>query len=310
LFDGTPTKPQTVGDLIGRAFRTYRANIPIFVQVLMWPTLVSIIGKVGVQWGLTEVARKEPAAIMIGLVAMVIGAIIAMISVFILTMRQLAFVRIVNGFAKDYKEAYAFVKTRLWNLLGLIIVGDLIAFWAMIIWAVVVVLAALLMKGGTFMIIISALGMLMSMLGMFATFIVYWLVGFICITLTSCEDVGIGKALGRGFNLTFRDFGRTFLFGFVLSLTVMMMQYPLSLPALLLSLFEVFRHGMSSDFSSDPTKVPLYLLVLTQAWESMVNMILWPVIFVAFGLFYYDLRMRQEGVDVEQKLTLLNQSAT
>ena len=73
------------------------------------------------------------------------------------------------------------------------------------------------------------------------------------------------------------------------------------------SALEFFRHGMSAEHLADPTKVPMYILVLTQAWESLVNMLLWPVTWLTYGLYYYDLRVRQEGLDVLQNLRLLEQ---
>jgi hypothetical protein len=161
------------------------------------------------------------------------------------------------------------------------------------------------------MVVASAVGIFVSLIGLLATVVLFWLIGLVCVSLASCEERTVPAVIGRGFSLTFHDFGRTLLFGLILVTTVSMLSYPLSLPAVLLSLFEFFRQGMNTEALTEPMKaVPLYVLILTQAWESIVNMLLWPVTYLAFGLFYYDLRMRQEGVDVLQKLELLERPAT
>lgn len=308
MFD--PTKPQSVGDLIGRAFRFYRINVPLVVQVLMWPTVISIAGKVAMQWGLATIARKEWAAIYPAGAAIVIGWIVTIIAIFFLTIRQLALVRIANGFSDNFKEAYGFLKARMGTVILLMLIGYLIVGGLMGVWAVEMVLCAFLFKAGPAMIVLGSIGICVGVFGLVLTALIFWLVGLVVLSVVACEETGLGNVITRGFALPMRDFGRTLLLGFVLFVTISTLSYPLSLPAVILSCMEFFRHGMQAGANlSDPTKVPMYILVLTQAWESLVNMLLWPVTWLTYGLFYYDLRVRQEGLDVLQNLRLLEQSS-
>jgi len=307
LFDVRPTKPQSAGDLIGRAFRFYRINIPLVLQVLMWPTVISIGGKVAMQWGFATIARKEWSAVYPAGAAIIIGWIVTIIAVFFLTIRQLALVRIANGFSDNFKDAYSFLKTRIGTVLLLMLIGYLMVAGLCGVWAVEMVLCAFLFKAGTAMIVLGCIGMFVGVMGMVITALVFWLVGLVVLSVVACEETGLGSVIARGVALPMRDFGRTLLIGLILFVTISTLSYPLSLPAVLLSCFEFMRHGMSAEHMTDPTKVPMYILVLTQAWESLVNMLLWPVTWLTYGLYYYDLRVRQEGLDVLQNLRLLEQ---
>lgn len=307
MFDAPATKPQSVGDLIGRAFRFYRINVPLVMQILMWPTVISIAGKVAMQWGFATIARKEWAAIIPAGTAIGIGWIVTVIAIFYLTIRQLALVRIANGFSENFKEAYDFLHKRIWVIILLMLLGYLIACAAIGVWLVEMVLCALLFKAGTAMIVVGSVGFLIGIFGMTVSVLIFWLVGLVVLAVVACEDRGIGSVISRGFSLPMRDFGRTLLLGLLLFITVSALSYPLSLPAVGITFFEFFRHGMSAEHMTDPSKMPMYVLVLTQAWESLVNMLLWPVTWLTYGLFYYDLRVRQEGLDVLQNLRLLEQ---
>src|SRR4030095_1145980 len=53
LFDPPSDHPQSVCDLIGRAFRVYRRKIPLFFKVLIGPTIFATVGSLGLQWAVT-----------------------------------------------------------------------------------------------------------------------------------------------------------------------------------------------------------------------------------------------------------------
>ena len=291
----------SVGDLIGRAFRFWRLHIPLIMQVLLWPTVISIAGKIGIQWGITLFARKDfsiwPAA------ALAIGAgfIITIVTAFLLILRNIALIRLCNGFADDFKEAYEYVRTRSGTLIGLVVLGTILISGVMLLWIGELVIAAVLFRPGTALVFVMAFAMWIGLVGVILSAIMYWAIGAVVMSAMACEEKGIGALIGRGFSLTFNDFGRSLFFAILLIVTVYSLHYPLSLPAICVTVFELFRHGVSSA-NSNPMHMPLYVLVFTEAWESIVNMFIWPVTWLAFGQFYYDLRIRQEGLDVLQTL--------
>jgi len=153
--------------------------------------------------------------------------------------------------------------------------------------------------------------LIVGCLGFLACIVIGVLVYYLAYSIVACEDYSIGGMISRSFKLLFQDFWRSLYFGLLLICAVTLISYPLALPMVLLTLFEFFRQGMSADYLTDPSKMPFYWMVLNQIWESLVNIvILWPIAVVAFGLYYYDLRMRQEAVDLVQRLKLMAAEAS
>ena len=45
--------------------------------------------------------------------------------------------------------------------------------------------------------------------------------------------------------------------------------------------------------------------IVSQVWEQLVSMIVTPISFTCFGLYYCDLRMRQEGLDLIERVQVM-----
>jgi hypothetical protein len=309
LTEAPATTPLSVGDLIGRAIRFFRSNVRLFVKVLLWPTVISIAGKVALNWGCVVFGRRELSLWVPAGCSILFGLVVLLWATFILVLRNLALVRLANGFSSSYEDAYSFVRRRAWVVFALIVCGYLMlgavgCFWLVELWV-----AALMFKPGTALMIAWLLALVLGFCGLVATLFMFGLIGLLVLSVVACEEREF-SAIGRGFALTFNDLGRATLFGMLVLIIVTSLSYPLSLPAVAISMFEVFRHNLSSMATADPARMPVYIIVLTQAWESIVNMLLWPITWIAYGLFYYDLRIRQEGIDVLQNLKLLQQSGS
>jgi len=309
LFDQRSHHPQSVGDLIGRAFRIYRAQIPTFVHILLWPTVFVTAGKVALQWGaasLLPTNMKNLSMLVPGLVAIGIGLLVWMIGLWILTLRQMAAVRLVNGFDTSYEDAHKYIKKHAWSILGLVTLGNVLFGGVALLWIVEIIISAVCIKQGAPLLLYGGIfGVVVGIAGILISLICFLLIACMVLTIAACEEQPLSALVSRGFSLTVKDFGRSLLFGVLLLATLSLLSYPLSLPLVALSVFEFFRHNMSTETLTDPAKMPLYVLVATQVWESLVNMMLWPITFISYGLFYYDLRMRQEGLDVLKNLESL-----
>lgn len=314
MFDAPATKPQSVGDVIGRGFRIYRVNIPLFVQALMWPTIVSMLGKVVFQWGLTTIVRanfREPLLMIYSIIAILVGLVVSLVALYFLTVRQLSFVRLVDGFAESYKEAHKHVSTRGWMVVLIFIVSVILGLGLSALWMIASLVCANFMKIGSSTLTVATIAFIAATGSFFWAVFILGLITMCAMTVVACEKESLAGAILRGFGLIFHDLGRAWLFGVVLAITISAISYPLSLPIVGLTFFEFFRHGVQNSAQmADPSKIPFYVLVLSQAWESTVNMMLWPIIYLSFGLLYYDLRVRQEAVDVVQTLNLLEQKGT
>ncbi len=308
MFEPPSDQPQSVGDLIGRAFRVYRRNIPLFFRVLLGPTIFATIGSLGLQWAITYgVTPDSTQAMSLPLLsALVIAStIIVLAAKWILAVRQLAFVRMMAGFAPDYPAAYEYVSRKRWTVLALYLSGVALIVAAFVAWVLEMALTALLPKVGLVMAMLTVVGLLVGALGLLASVWLIVLVGFLVFSAAACEDVPLTTLISRGLSLTMHDFGRSLAFGVLLVIAITAISYPLTLPVVILSLVDMFREGLSSETIVGSYRMPFYLMVVGQVWESLVNMLLWPVIFMAYGLFYYDLRIRQEGLDLTMRLDAL-----
>jgi len=313
LFDAPPAsvQPQSVGDLIGQAFRIYRSYLPNFLKVLLGPTIVATLGAIGLQWAITyglsldsPTLPSPPVWALIGVsVLTLLGAKL------ILTVRQLAFVRIITGFAADYPSAHEFMKKRQWRLLTVFLVGLIWTVLATGLWAGALVLALELSRTGFLMAMLGLVGVLGAPVGIIACLCTILIVGFLVVSVIACEDQSLTAAISRGLRLTFANFPRSCGFSVLLYLAVTALSFPLSLPLIIVSIWTVLEQGVSGESFLATSRLPFQLIVFSQIWDSLINMLLWPAIFLAFGLFYLDLRLRFEGLDLDRSLDQLEAKA-
>jgi hypothetical protein len=309
LFDAPPDRPQSVGDLIGRAFRIYRRHIPLFFKVLLGPTLASAVGAVGLQWAVSYGIAMGTSWLPVTASVLSMSLILLIWAKWVLTLRQLAFVRITAGFADTYESAYSFISQRKWIILGQYLLAFITSIVLFGLWGALIAVVYFLPRMGLPSMVISLVGILLGITGMVASLCTIMLIGLLVFCVVACENETFGGSITRGFLLAFNDFGRTCSFVLLLFTAVTAISYPLSLPVVALSLGDVVHQGLNSPNLAQSYNVPMYLLIISQLWESVVNMLLWPVIFLAYGLFYYDLRQRQEGLDIIRSLDELESKA-
>lgn len=312
-FEPPPQQLQSVGDLIGRAVRIYRKNYKLIFHVLMWPTIFMTASKVAFHWGVTNLSirmdHKDWSAIgLAGLVATI--GMLSLIGVgFFLQLRQLSFIRMVTGFASSYKEAQDYVMHRKWKIFGLIALAYMSIMFSVFFWAVVISVCAAFFKSNSPTTYALAAGMFLGFVAMLISSSIACVALYFSFAVGACEDLSVGALFGRTFSLVFQDFWRASYFCLLLFIALIVISYPLSLPLVLISIFEFLRQGMTTEFLTDPGKMPFYYTLFNQTWESIVSIITWPISFIAIGLFYYDLRMRKEGIDLVRRLDVISPPA-
>jgi hypothetical protein len=313
LFDSPPEMPQAVGDVVGRAFRACRQNISVIIRVLLVPTIFQTIAGVVLQWvisyGISQVAESKD--MITGFFVFLAGMLslgVMMVASWISTIRLLALTRIQLGFSQDYASGLKNISNKKWSIVGLYFLGTIIVSFLSGIWLAVIMISAVV--GGKTQPLITAVGALTGLWGLVVTFSVYMLVGLISLIVLACEERPLMSVLGRGMQLTFRYFWRAMAFGGLLTLAYTVVSYPLSLPVVALTIFDMFRNGlMSPEGISETYKAPLYVMVVNQVWESLMSVILRPAMFFGFGLFYFDLRLRSDGLDINRRLESFKQKA-
>ncbi len=313
LFDPPPQQLQSVGDLIGRAIRLYRKNFKLFFHVLLWPTVFLTTAKVAFHWGVTNFSvrfdQKDWTLMGISAFVALIG-ILGLISVgFYLTLKQLAFIRLVDGYDSTYNDANAYIMRRKWKIVGLILLSYLFIIGTSILWLVAMSVCMAFFKANTASTYPLFAGIVFSIIGFLVTITITSIALYLAFGVGACEDLPIVGLFKRSLSLLFQDFWRAGYFCTLLFIALMAVQYPLSLPIVLVSIFEFMRQGMTTDFVTDPGKMPFYFTLVNQAWESIISMVTWPISFMATGLFYYDLRMRKEGIDLIRQLDSISKPA-
>jgi hypothetical protein len=313
LFDRPPETPLANGDLIGLAFRACRRNIPLVFKVLFVPTIFLTIGALGAQWvfsyGISSVAATKDivAAMTMFLIASVSSVVLA-VAGWIIAIRQLALVRLLLGFSANWKDAYGFVWRRKWAVIGIGLLASMFLAVAIAGGVIVMVISALIGTQGLRVIPMS-IGMIIGGVAITFSVILYWLVNFVALCMLACEDEPIMSTLGRSLQLMVRYFWRALGFSLVLLLAFTIIGSPLSLPMVIATGIDMFRSGVMSGQISETYKAPIYLMVFNQVWDSLMSLVLRPVAFFAFGLLYYDLRLRSEGLDIKRRLADLKARA-
>ena len=108
--------------------------------------------------------------------------------------------------------------------------------------------------------------------------------------------------VSRGFKLAGKSIFRTLGLGTLICMTAYFISFPLWIPPFVLIGLDAIRIGADLNLAS--SDMPIHWQVLSSAWEPLVEMIISPITFLAYGFFYYDLRLRQEAVDVSLHINL------
>ncbi len=313
LFEPPPQQLQSVGDLIGRAIRIYRKNFKLFFHVLLWPTVFLTAAKVAFHWGVTNLSlrmdQKDWTMMGIASVVALLGMLALLIVGIFLQLKQLSFIRLVTGFADTYQEAYSYVMKRKWKIIVLIFLAYTGICVSVAFWSIVVSVCMAFFKANSASTYALLGGIVIGLIGMAVSLTVSCIALYIAFAVGACEDLSVSGLCKRTFSLLFQDFWRAGYFCTLLFIALMVISYPLSLPLLLVSIFEFMRQGMSPDFLTDPGKMPFYYTLFNQSWESIVSIITWPISFMATGLYYYDLRMRKEGIDLLRQVNIISAPA-
>ena len=295
-------KSLTVGDLIGRAIRIYRLNLKTWLPLLLWPTIICVLGRVILQGSLVALPETDDTFISIACgFAALAGIALVIVTKWILLVRQLAFVRLANGFSDSLSESLSYMSRRQWSVLGASVLVSCILTAVVGLWFLELIASGLLYRRDSILAIPSSLGIIFGIFaGALSCSFIYYVM-FIIFAGIACESSGLTTLVSRGFKLAGKAVFRTLYLGFLIWLTAYLISFPLWLPPLILIGLDALRIGSELNLSQD---VPMHWQVISSAWEPLVEMVIWPITFLSYGFFYYDLRLRQEAVDVSLHLEL------
>lgn len=283
--------PQTTGDLVGRAIRVYRANLRQWAPMLLWPTICVLIGRVIYQASAACIQQTKmalPAALLV-----VIGFTVIVIGKWFLLQKILAFVRLATGFSKTLPDAIAYVRRRKFAIIGMFGLGAVVFLAICMLWTLEIIAGGVVAKAIP---LLSAIAILLGLFGFFLS-VVFMVIAFLfSLTVLACEDGSPTAILSRGFSLSSKRFLRTIGCGLFTALTVNLLATPMWLPISVIGSLDAIR------LAGQVPGLPLYWQVVISMWETLIELITGPILFLAYGFYYYDLRLRYEGVDMLDSL--------
>lgn len=304
------TAPLSAGDIVGRALRIFRVNIKLIARILLLPTIILCLGRVAVAVSITGLAKGGTFTAVSATwgVLLLLGVVLIGIGLFYVYIRQLCLVRLFTGYAETYESAHQFVKNRFWTLLGLGLVWTFASIVLIIFWSIEIAVSVTLLplKG-----MAAGLGWLafsFGILGMLASLIFAMVVSLLVVASMAIDSDDLGALILHSLRLSGRSFGRALLFLILSYTTISLLNCPLSLPMVLLMGISMFMQGLTSG-PAHLYEMPIYYQVISCTWETLINMILGPICYICYGLFYCDLRMRQEGTDLLARLNKLEKEA-
>lgn len=290
---------QSVGDLIGRAIRVYRLNVVEWAKVLIWPTVFTTLGRAMVSAGAAGVGKEMSMQGIAMLLLMLAGVGITLVARWILIVRALGFVRLATGFGPDLSASLAYTKKRMWSILGILILTSSVAMAVATLWLLEIVASVFLYNITA---IPAIIGIIAGVIGMLLSIIFVCIAMYIALCAVACEEGSITTLISKAFAMSSKVVFRTMGAGFMIWLTVFIIATPLWLPLWMVLGLDMVRLGPESFTGNS---VPFHWNLLLSVWESLIDMVCAPVLYLCYGFFYYDLRLRSEGVDLVQNLDAL-----
>ena len=305
-------RPLTLAELLDRSFRLFKHHFWLFVGLMAVPSVLVLVLNVGMLL-LPEVMNSDaaevgpsPAAIVAALAAMaaIFGLLIVYMVSYMVTIGAMtaAVSELYLDRPATIAGAYARVRDRIGRLvllmflivlrLGLLFVACLVPF-------AIMAFGVALSTGGEPAGAAAATGiMLLGMMGgMFIAFI-YSFRYSVAVPALVLEPVTATGAIGRSVALTKQNFWRSAIIVFFATLVTWAGMAIFQMP---------FIAGAAM---ADPETSTAFWLNLAGSVSGAVGgAITGPVMIVALAVFYYDLRIRKEGLDVQLMMTRLDSVA-
>ena len=295
--------------MVGYSVRLARDNARLCIRILLWPALVELVGKIIILIGINALINSGPNhifAVAGGLFTCLIGGAIGMGAEFFMTLRQLALFRLLAGYDSNFQSAYKFVWAKKFQLLGAMALTYFLTTAAVGVWVIEMTLSAVIMASKAF-ILVGFIGTCIGLVGIIFSLIWTFLPVMFIAPALAIEDRPLSKMLGWSFKLSFKTIFRSTGFLLLITIVLFILSSVLNIPPSVLSAVEMARQYMGEHVI--PKAPNLYVSIFASVWRSAANMVLSPMVFFAMGLYYLDLRMRTEGLDITRRLESLPRPA-
>jgi hypothetical protein len=306
-------RPLTTSELIDRGFALYRAHFAGFLLLALLAQTAPLLGQLLVTATNLNPTPNEfldkPAAALtksglilgIGLIAQIIVFGFQIIATFYIADAYLGKIPSVTAcFRKFSTRIIAGIWTCLVHrvLIGATFIFPVLAFCAAyaceLFYPPATFITLLLFWSATFLLFVA------SMVPVLVVFMRLWVI----VPPVALENLSGWKAVRRSSALVRYDPGLGLLYWGEMRLSFLLLPLFIigllflsltSLPVIIFQVGESIHHGSGSQMIMPPDST----LILSQILTYLAESIIWPLYAIATTLFYYDVRIRSEGFDLE-----------
>ncbi len=304
-------RPLTTSELIDRGFSLYRAHFAGFVLIALLgqsaPLLAQIFVTTAKLYPSATEILEQPSGLMGRM--LIISAILILSQIIVFAFRVAvtfyiseAYLGSIPSVSRSLKRLITGTGSTFWTcVLGHLLVGLSLIFPFGVVTAATVYFSLnspLTTMQFIFFILDTGLCLIVSM----APVLIVFMRLMLTVPALALENLGGWRGAKRSSTLVRFDPGLGFFYWgemrlsflllplFVIELLVLTLT---SLPVIVFQVTESVRHGSIVATPPDAT------LVMTQVLTFLLGSLIWPLYPIATALFYYDVRIRREGFDLE-----------
>ncbi|MCA9801145.1 MAG: hypothetical protein KC777_04125 [Cyanobacteria bacterium HKST-UBA02] len=306
MSDALPEKPASLGDLVGLAFRLFRADWKQFVARLFWPSLFSSLCMYGTNWTLVHWINGRTLAVdwfVIHMLVMFACVVVVILCQWEIALRSVALLRNTLAVSPSYEEGLAYARRRQWAVMIVYSISFLAPFIVGIVFGAMFVATVFVGQFGSAGLVASIAlafieGLALVVVGSFAV-----LLTGLCFLVIACETLKVGEALRRGVYLALRYKWRGASFISLLFASIFSVNLGVFLPVVLLAIYHVYTSAAST--ATGQVEFPFYIRALEVAETTVTSIVSVAIGMVGTGLYYRDMTLRVEGRDLIESLERL-----
>ena len=260
-------RPLSLGEILDRTFSLYREHFVLFIGITAIPQLLILALHLAqlFLFGYVGTTRVDPmktalsgdmifVAVMAGLLGLV-----AYVAAYLFSQ---------GGTVFAVSELYLGRTTTIGQSLGRMR-GEALSLFG------VTILSGLAIGGALILLIIPGIWLACRLI--------------VCVPAALLENLGPADSLGRSFELTDDNAGRSFVIYLIYFVVAMIAGAIFNYPFTFMVAFSALRH---------PEAVRMWV-ALAQVGQSVAEVIATPILLIATAIFYYDLRVRKEAFDLQ-----------
>ena len=303
-------RPLSLGELLDRSFSLYRRHFWLFVGIMALPSLlalafgvmVAVFSPQPVDQQSVEAAQTNPAE-MIGALLWFAAAMIGMVVIYFITYvvalgaTTVAVSELYLGRPVTIRTAYTPLRGKVGRLALLLVLVSIRLFG--VTFLVMVALFGMVALSAAGSPVLAALFMFAGTIGAGALWIWMILRYAVVVPAAVLENESATDAINRSVELTQGNRWRVFaLLAFTMIVTY--------------AVLAVFQGPfMFAAMAADPEgSMPFWMNLFGTISGSIGGAFTAPLMIVAFAVLYYDLRVRNEGLDLQLMLANLNAAST